>query len=166
MASSSIWWYCICIAWWRVLTKECNWPVLVKTWIDPIQRSHRPSLTVIQSSYCSKLLAGSIRVTLKDFWIVWIGQDSCYSSLNMIECSLIDLVPELGNTLVPLFWLLCSDHTPPMRCEWQAIIPSCPVVTIVFYHAMEVSCYHSFWAVELQSCLRFVTLGSVIIIIV
>ncbi len=37
--------------------------------------------------------------------------------------------------LVTLVW-------PNSRWEWQAIIPSSPVVTIVFYHAMEVSCYH------------------------
>jgi hypothetical protein len=35
------------------------------------------------------------------------------------------------------------------------------VATIVFYHAMEVSFYHSFWAVKLQLCLRLVTLGSI-----
>jgi hypothetical protein len=29
----------------------------------------------------------------------------------VIECSLIDLIPELGHTLVPLIWLLWSDHT-------------------------------------------------------
>ncbi len=29
----------------------------------------------------------------------------------MIECSLIDLIPELGHTLVPSIWLLWSDHT-------------------------------------------------------
>jgi hypothetical protein len=39
--------------------------------------------------------------------------------------------------LVTLVW-------PHSRWEWWAIIPSSPVVTIVFYHAMEVSCYHSF----------------------
>ncbi len=39
--------------------------------------------------------------------------------------------------LVPLVW-------PHSRWEWQAIIPSSPVVTIVFYHAVEVSCYHFF----------------------
>jgi hypothetical protein len=167
MASSSIWW-CFCIAWWRVPNKECNWPVLVMTWIDPRQRSHQSSLTVIQSSYCSKLLARSISVTLKAFWIVWIGKDSCYSSLYMIECSLIDLVPELGHPLVPLFWLLWSesDHTLSTRWKWWAIIPSCPaVMRILFYHAMETSCYHSFWTVKSWLCLRFVTLGSVIVII-
>jgi hypothetical protein len=58
--------------------------------------------------------------------------------------------------LVTLVW-------PHSRWEWQAITPSSPVVTIVFYHAMEVSCYHSFWAVKLQSCLRLVTLGSITI---
>jgi hypothetical protein len=26
--------------------------------------------------------------------------------------------------------------------------PSSPVVTVVFYHVLEVSCYHSFWAVN------------------
>ncbi len=31
----------------------------------------------------------------------------------------------------------------------------------MFYHAMEVSCYHSFWAVKLRLCLRLVTLGSI-----
>ncbi len=54
--------------------------------------------------------------------------------------------------LVTLVW-------PHSRWEWQAIIPSSPVVTIVFYHAMEVSCYHSFWAVKSRLCLRLVTLG-------
>jgi hypothetical protein len=29
----------------------------------------------------------------------------------MIECSLIDLIPEVGDTMVSLIWLLCSDHT-------------------------------------------------------
>jgi hypothetical protein len=29
----------------------------------------------------------------------------------MIECSLIDLIPEVGHTLVPLIWLLWSDRT-------------------------------------------------------
>jgi hypothetical protein len=56
----------------------------------------------------------------------------------MIECSLIDLIPEVGHTMVPLIWLLGQPH---LRWEWQAIIPSSSVVTIVFYHAMKVSCY-------------------------
>jgi hypothetical protein len=29
----------------------------------------------------------------------------------MIECSLIDLIPEVGPVLVPLIWLLWSDDT-------------------------------------------------------
>ncbi len=29
----------------------------------------------------------------------------------MIECSQMDLIPEVGNTMVPLIWLLWSDHT-------------------------------------------------------
>ncbi len=29
----------------------------------------------------------------------------------MIECSLIDLIPEVEHTMVPLTWLLWSDHT-------------------------------------------------------
>jgi hypothetical protein len=77
----------------------------------PTWRSQRPRSTVIPSSYCSKLIAGSICDTLKDFWMVWVGQDSCYGSLYVIECSLIDLIPEVGHTLVPLIWLLWSDHT-------------------------------------------------------
>jgi hypothetical protein len=48
---------------------------------------------------------------------------------------------------------------PHSRREWQAIILSSPVAMIVFYHAMEVSCYHSFWAIKLQLCLWLVTLG-------
>ncbi len=32
---------------------------------------------------------------------------------------------------------------------------------IVFYHAIEVSCYHSFWAVKSRVCLRLVTQGSI-----
>ncbi len=56
--------------------------------------------------------------------------------------------------LVTLVW-------PHLRWEWQAIIPSSPVFTIVFYHVLEVSCYHSFWAVTLQLCLCLVTLGSI-----
>jgi hypothetical protein len=29
----------------------------------------------------------------------------------VIECSLIDLIPDIGHTVVPLNWLLWSDHT-------------------------------------------------------
>jgi hypothetical protein len=58
--------------------------------------------------------------------------------------------------LVTLVWSHC-----PIRCEWQAIAPSYPAVMVVLYHAMEVSCYHFFWAVKLQLCLHLVTLGSV-----
>ncbi len=79
-----------------------------------------------------------------------------YRSLYVIECSLIDHIPEVGHPMVPLIWLLGQPH---LRWEWQAIIPSSPVVTIVFYHAMEVACYHSFWAVKSWLCLRLVTLG-------
>ncbi len=49
----------------------------------------------------------------------------------MIECSLIDLILESRHTFVPLIWLLWSDHTLSTMWEWQAIIPSCPLVTIV-----------------------------------
>jgi hypothetical protein len=40
-----------------------------------------------------------------------VGQDSCYRSLYVIECSLKDLIPDIGHTVVPLNWLLWSDHT-------------------------------------------------------
>ncbi len=80
----------------------------------------------------------------------------------MIECSLIDLIPELGHSLVPLIWLLWSDHTLSTRWEWRATILSSPVVMIVFYHAMEVSCCHLFWAVKLWLCLCHVTMGSLL----
>ncbi len=151
MASSSIWWHCNCITWQRVLTNECNRPVFVEWWW-----SQRPQSTVTPSSYYSKLIAGSICVTLKDFWSVWVGQDSCYRSLYVIECSLIDHIPEVGHPMVPLIWLLGQ---PLLRWEWWAIILPSPVVTIVFYHVMEVSCYHSFWVVTSQLCLCLVTLG-------
>ncbi len=151
MASSSIWWHCNCIAWRRVPTNKRNRPVFVEWW-----RSKWPQLTVTPSCYYSKLIAGSICVTLKDFWIVWVGQDSCYRSLYVIECSLIDHIPEVGHSMIPLIWLLGQ---PLLRWGWRAIIPSSPEVTIVFYHAMDVSCYHSFWAVKLRLCLRLITLG-------
>jgi hypothetical protein len=99
-------------------------------------------------------------VTLKDFWIVWVGQDSCYRSLYMIECSLIDCIPEVGHPMVPLIWLLGQPH---LRWEWWAIIPSSPVVTIMFYHVMEVSCYHFFRAVTLRLCLRLLLWGLLLI---
>ena len=60
--------------------------------------------------------------------------------------------------MVPLIWLLGLTT---LAVRWRAIILSSPVVTIVFYHAMEVSCYHSFWAVKLQLFLRLVTLVSI-----
>ncbi len=78
----------------------------------------------------------------------------------MIECSLVDHIPKIGHTMVPLIWVLGQ---PPLRWEWWAIIPSSPVVTIVFYHAMEVSCYHSFWAVKLQLCLRLLLWGLLLV---
>ncbi len=132
MASSSIWWHCICIACQRVLTTNATGLYLSSYGLTLVCLSHQyystvlhstvgsnlkvsttqqPRLTVILSSYCSKLIAGSICATLKDFSIVWIGQDSCYRSLYLIECSLIDLIPEVGHTLVPLIWLLWSDLT-------------------------------------------------------
>ncbi len=117
-------------------------------------RSQRPRLTVIPCSYYSKLIAGSICVTLKDFWIVWIGQDSCYRSLYMIECSLIDLIPEEDTR-----WFLWFGYfgQPHLRWEWWAIIPSSPVVMIVFYHAIKVFCYHFFWAVKSQLSMPYYT---------
>ncbi len=133
MISTPIWWYFICIAWQRVPTKERNWPVHVKTWIDPSQRSQQPSLTVIQSSYCSKLLAGSISGTLKDFWIVRISQGSCYSSLYMIGCSLMN--PTIVRThfgsfvLVTLVWphsfnkvRVASNHSVFPSCQ-DSVLP-------------------------------------------
>jgi hypothetical protein len=75
----------------------------------------------------------------------------------MIEGSLIDLIPEVGHTMVPFD--LVTLVRPHSRSEWRVIIPSSPVAPIVFYHAMEVSCYHSFWAIKLRLCLRLVTLG-------
>jgi hypothetical protein len=41
--------------------------------------------------------------------------------------------------------------------------PSSPVVTVVFYHVLEVSCYHSFWVVESGLCLRLVALGFILV---
>ncbi len=39
--------------------------------------------------------------------------------------------------------------------------PFSPAVRVVFYHVLEVSCYHSFWAVKSGLCLHLVTLGSI-----
>jgi hypothetical protein len=76
----------------------------------------------------------------------------------VFECSLIDLIPEIKHTLVPLFGYLCLTT---LEVRVASNHPSSPVVMIVFYHAMEVSCYHSFWAVKLQLCLCLDTLGSI-----
>ncbi len=63
-----------------------------------------------------------------------------------------------GRTPYGSFYLVtCQPH---LRWEWWATIPSCPLVTIVFYHVMEVSCNHSFWAVTSRLCLCLVALGS------
>jgi hypothetical protein len=78
----------------------------------------------------------------------------------MIECSLIDHIPEVGHPMDSLIWLLGQPH---LRWEWWAIILSSPVVTIVFNHVMEVSCYHSFWAVTLRLCLRLLLWGFLLI---
>ncbi len=43
--------------------------------------------------------------------------------------------------MAPLIWLFGQPH---LRWEWWAVIPSSPMVTIVFYHIMEVSCYQFF----------------------
>ncbi len=104
----------------------------------------QPSLTVILSNYYFRLIAGSICVTLKGSFIVQIGQDHLWGSLYVIECS-FDRPCSRVRTLLwfLLFWLLWSDHTPPLRWECQAIIPSFPAVTLVLSHVMEVSCYHS-----------------------
>jgi hypothetical protein len=77
----------------------------------------------------------------------------------MIECSLIDLIPDIGHTVVLLngYFGLTTLEVRVVRNH-----PSSPVVTVVFYHVLEVSCYHSFWAVKLGFCLRLVTLGSII----
>ncbi len=118
------------------------------------------SVDSLLSSYYSKLIAGSICLTLKDFWIVWVGQDSCYRSLYVIECSLIDRIPEVRHLMVPLIWLLGQPH---FRWEWWALILSSPLVTIVFYHVMEVSCYHSFWAVTSRLYLHLLLWGLLLI---
>ncbi len=62
--------------------------------------------------------------------------------------------------MVHLIWWLGQ---PQLRWEWWAIIPSSPLVTIVFYHVMEVSCYHSFWVVTLRLCLRLLLWGLLLL---
>ncbi len=42
----------------------------------------------------------------------------------MIECSLIDLIIEIGHTLVPLIWLLWSDHTCGESGKQSSVQPS------------------------------------------
>jgi hypothetical protein len=76
----------------------------------------------------------------------------------VIECFLIDLIREVGRTMVPFD--LVTLVWPHSRWKWQAIIFSSLVATTLFYQAMEVSCYHSFWAVKSRLCLHLLTLGS------
>ncbi len=63
----------------------------------------------------------------------------------MIECSLIDLIPDIGNTVVPLN---CYFGLTTLEVRLMSNHPSSPVIMVVFYHVLEVSCYHSFWAVK------------------
>jgi hypothetical protein len=77
----------------------------------------------------------------------------------MIECSLINLIPDIGCTVVPLNWFSFGLTTLEVRVVSNH--PSSPVVTVVFYHVLEVFCYHSFWAVKSRLCLRLFTLGSI-----
>jgi hypothetical protein len=76
----------------------------------------------------------------------------------MIECSLLDL-----NQILDTLWFLLIGYFGLTTLEVRVVSdqPSSPVVMVVFYHVLEVSCYHSFWAVKSQLCLRFVTLGSI-----
>ncbi len=76
----------------------------------------------------------------------------------MIECSLIDLISDIGHTVVPLNWYFGLTT---LEVRVVSNHPSSPVVMVVFYHVLEVSCYHSCWVVKLQLCLRLVTLGSI-----
>jgi hypothetical protein len=47
---------------------------------------------------------------------------------------------------------------------WQAIIPSCPAVTLFLCHVMEVYCYHSLWTVTSRVLSAPFTLDFVTII--
>ncbi len=76
----------------------------------------------------------------------------------MIECSLIDFIPDIGHPEVPLNWF---HGLTTLEVRVVSKHPSSPVVTVMFYHVLEVSCYHSFWAVNLGLCLHLVTLGSI-----
>ncbi len=80
----------------------------------------------------------------------------------MIECALIDLVLELGHTLVP--FNLVTVVLPHSLNEVSMVSnhSTLPSGHDSFLHALAVSCYHSFWAVKLQICLCLVTLGSII----
>ncbi len=63
----------------------------------------------------------------------------------MIECSLIDLITDIGT-----LWFLLIGYFGLTTLEVRVVSnhPSSPVVTVVFYHVLEVSCYSSFWVVE------------------
>ncbi len=78
----------------------------------------------------------------------------------MIEWSLIDLIPDTGHIVVLLIGYFGLTT---LEVRVVSHHPSSPVVTVVFYHVLEVSCYHSFWAVKLRLCLRLVTLGSILV---
>ncbi len=64
----------------------------------------------------------------------------------MIECSLIDLIPNIGHPGVPL-----NGYLGLTTLEVRVVSkhPSSPVVTVMIYHVLKVSCYHSFWAVKI-----------------
>ncbi len=64
----------------------------------------------------------------------------------MIECSWIDLIPDIGHPGVPLNGYL-GLTTLEVRVVSEH--PSSSVVTVTIYHVLEVSCYHSFWAVKI-----------------
>ncbi len=74
-------------------------------------------------------------LNLKDFWIVWIGQDHffCNGSLYVIEALLMDLVPIpwclFGSFCFGYFGLTTLYNQWGERCKH--IAPSCPEVTVI-----------------------------------
>ncbi len=84
----------------------------------------------------------------------------------MIECSLIDLIPEVGHTLVPLIWLLWSDHTqgeesgkqPFHLAQWSQQCSTMPQKCLVITPFGQLNCNYVYalllWGLLLVSASR------------
>ncbi len=84
----------------------------------------------------------------------------------MIECSLIDLIPKIGHTLVPLIWLLWSGHTEGESgkqsfhlAQWSGQCSTMPWKCLVITSFGQLNCNYVYalllWGVLLISTSRY-----------